>query len=30
VGSYFYDEDASYLGAEFTAVAADISARLSK
>jgi len=30
VGSYFYAEDASYLGAEFTAVAADISARLSK
>jgi hypothetical protein len=30
VGAYFYAQDASYLGAEFAAVAADISARLSK
>ena len=30
VGAYFYAQDATYLGAEFSAVASDISARLSK
>jgi Flp pilus assembly protein TadG len=30
VGAYFYAQDASYLGAEFAAVASEISARLSK
>lgn len=30
VGAYFYAQDATYLGAEFAAVASDISARLSK
>jgi Flp pilus assembly protein TadG len=30
VGAYFYAQDATYLGAEFTAVASQISARLAK